>query len=35
MRQLGGVARVDDVDELHALDYATAAHIEAGDNSLG
>ncbi len=34
MRQLGGVARVDDVDKLHALDDAAAAHIETGDDSF-
>ena len=35
MRQLGRVARVDDIDKLHALHDAAAAHIQTGDNSLG
>ena len=35
MRQLRRVARVDDVDKLHALHNAPAAHIQTGNNSLG
>jgi hypothetical protein len=35
MRELGGVAGVDDIDELNSLDDASAAHVEAGDDSLG
>ncbi len=33
--ELGGIAGVDDVDELHALDDAAGVHIEAGDDALG
>jgi hypothetical protein len=34
MRKLGGVARVDDVDELHALNHAAVADVEAGNDSF-
>jgi hypothetical protein len=33
--ELGGVAGVDDVEELDALDDAAVADVEAGDDSLG
>ena len=33
--QLGGVAGVDEVDELHAFDDAAGVYIEAGDDALG
>ena len=32
--ELGGVARVDDVHELHALHDAASAHVKASDDSL-
>ena len=29
------IARVDEVDKLHALDHAAGVHVEAGDDALG
>ena len=29
------IARIDEIDKLHALDDAAAMHIEAGDDALG
>ena len=31
----GRIARVDEVDELHAFDDAAGVHVEAGDDALG
>ncbi len=29
------IARVDEIDKLHALDHAAGVHVEAGDDALG
>ena len=29
------IARVHEIDKLHALDHAARVHIEAGNNALG
>ena len=31
----GRIARIDEIDELHALDDAAVVHVEAGDDALG
>ena len=35
MRELGGVAGVDDVEELDAFDDASGAHVKTGDDAFG
>jgi len=35
MRQRGGISRGGEIFELHSLDDAAVANVEAGDQALG